>query len=302
MKINLTVFNNISPFTNDVRGIYDHILAIKRTLEQLNIELTITNTLNVNALNIIIENFTESNVQAINNFCKLHEKKVCVVMTEHLSIKDNELKYGTYKITDREYIGNIDERIFSLFALSENVMAYFTLGELPFLNDIESMLYTNQVYRINYPKIEPCYDMDFSKVEYDLGFTGASIPYREQIINKLKENYRVFTSSIVSNKEERLNNTRCSKAIISIPQNEQWIWISPMRFMYNLEVGMPSIHYGEGDDTEFYKKILSWVTIDEVLQNPKKVYDKQIKAYNDLDLHSNKFLNFLHIWNMMETE
>jgi len=302
MKVNLAIFNHISPESNDTRGIYDHILVLKNIFKEFKINLTVSYTLDPSVLNIVIENFNESSVKVIDDFCNKYEKKVCVIMTEHLSIKDNELRYGTYKITQREYIGNVDQRIFSLFALAESTMAYFTLGELPFLNDIEDMLYTNQVYRINYPKIKPCNDVDFSKAEFDLGFTGAIIPYREKIINKLKEEYEVFTSGIVSSEEERLKNTRKSKAIISIPQNEEWHWISPMRFMYNLEVGMPSIHYGEGDSTEFYKKILSWVTIDEVLKNPKEVYGKQIKAYNDLDLHSNKFLNFLNIWNMMETD
>lgn len=302
MKINLVVFNHISPDTNDTRGVHDHILVLQKFFKEIEISLTVSNILNPHALNIVIENFNESSVKVIDNFCKKYEKKVCVIMTEHLSLEGNDLKYGTYKITDREYIGNVDQRIFSLFALSENTMAYFTLGELPFLSDIKKILFTDEVYRINYPKIKPCNDVDFTKAEFDLGFTGAIIPYREKIINKLKEEHKVFTSGIVSSEEERLKNTRKSKAIISIPQNEEWKWISPMRFMYNLEVGMPSIHYGEGDDTEFYKKILSWVTVDEVLKNPKEVYDKQIKAYNDLDLHSNKFLNFLNIWNMMETD
>jgi len=302
MKVNLAVFNHISPDTNDTKGVYDHILILQKVFREFKIDLTVSYTLDPSAINIVIENFNESSVQAIESFCTKYEKKVCVIMTEHLSLEGNNLKYGTYKITDREYIGNVDQRIFSLFSLSESTMAYFTLGELPFLSDIKKMLFTDEVYRINYPKIKPCHDTDFTKSEFDLGFTGAIIPYREKIINKLKEDYKVFTSGIVSSEEERLNNTRKSKAIISIPQNEEWQWISPMRFMYNLEVGMPSIHYGEGDGTEFYKKILSWVTIDEVLKNPKEVYDKQIKAYNDLDLHSNKFLNFLNIWNMMETD
>lgn len=302
MKINLVVFNHISPNTNDTRGVHDHILILQKFFKELEISLTVSNILNPHTLNIVIENFNESSVKVIDDFCNKYEKKVCVIMTEHLSLEENYLKYGTYKITDREYIGNVDQRIFSLFTLSENTMAYFTLGELPFLSDIKKILFTDEVYRINYPKIKPCNDVDFTKAEFDLGFTGAIIPYREKIINKLKEEHKVFTSGIVSSEEERLKNTRKSKAIISIPQNEKWTWISPMRFMYNLEVGMPSIHYGEGDGTEFYKKILSWVTIDEVLKNPKEVYDKQIKAYNDLDLHSNKFLNFLNIWNMMETD
>ncbi|MDF1884390.1 hypothetical protein JHD49_10595 [Sulfurimonas sp. SAG-AH-194-C21] len=221
-------------------------------------------------------------------------------MTEHLSLKDNELYYGTFSLTDRDYISNIDQRIFSLLSLSENIMAYFTLGELPLLNDLQAILLTNEVYRINYPKIKPCYNVDYTKATYDIGFTGNIISYREEVIRTLREKYKVFVSKIVFSEEERLKNTRKSRAIISIPQNESWEWISPMRFMYNLEVGMPSIHLGKGDNTTFYNKVLSWVSIEDTIENPKKVYDRQIKAYNDLNLYSSRFTSFLNVWNITE--
>jgi hypothetical protein len=221
-------------------------------------------------------------------------------MTEHLNLKDNELKYGIYNLTHREYIGNIDQRVFSLFALSEYIMGYFTLGELPFLDDIEKILFTNQVYRVNYPKIKPCNEVEFGKLKFDLGFTGVITPYREEVINTLKSKYKIFFAPIVFDEKKRLENVRKSKCVINIPQNKEWVWVSPMRIIYNLQVGIPSFHYGKGDNTEFYKKILSWVDLDELLKNPKKVYDKQIKAYNELDLNHNKFLNFLKIWYMVE--
>ena len=302
MKINLVTFNHIVPGAKDIRNIDDQIKIIIKVFSELQIDLKITNMLDPNTLNILIEGFDESHVNVINKFCIKYNKKICVIMTEHLSLKNDELYYGTFSLTNRDYIKNIDQRVFSLLSLSENIMSYFTLGELPLLSDIQKILFTNEVYRINYPKIKPCYDVDFTQASYDIGFTGNIIPYREQVIQELQKKYKVFKSKIVSSNDERLINTRKSKAIISIPQSEEWEWISPMRFMYNLEIGMPSVHLGKGDNTEFYNKILSWVSIDEAIQNPKIVYEKQIKVYNNLDLHSDRFKSFLDIWNILEND
>ena len=300
MKINLSIFNHVSPATNDCRGIRDQIDFLEAVFDALNIQFSVSYTLCPDSLNLLIENFNDSTVPAVIEFCERYGKRVCLVMTEHLNNANGMPHFGPYALTDREYIGNIDKRIFSLGILSEYVTAYFTLGELPFLDDIGEILHNSQVYRISYPHITPSDDRDVPEAEYDLGFFGVLTPYREEILEKLGEKHKVYHAGIVSSEEERLENILKCGALLNIPQNRIWKYTSPMRVIYNLRNGLPTLHLGKDDNTRFYKDVLSWVNIDKMLESPRETYLKQLEAYNSISMDSNNLVNFLNIWETLE--
>lgn len=299
MHINLCVFNNISPATNDVKGIADHIIVLRNLLENLGIDYRVSELLDPNGLNILIENFFDSGVRYIHEFCRRYNKMICVVMTEHFRLSEGELYFGNYKASDTEYIGNIGNRIYSILALSESVLAFMTLGELPKLESNTDIFFKNNIYRVGYPRIENTYEHSDSKL-FDLSFTGYKTKYRDKVISDLSKAYKVAYYDIVSDENERKRNVSTAKVCLNIPQNDEWHWISPMRIIYSLSLGVPCVHMGEGDDTQFYNDVLSWTSIDEALSDPFGTLQRQISACNNLSLENEKIRSLFEVWNLME--
>ena len=300
VKINLAVFNHISTSTNDTRGIFDHISVIEKFCEKYSIEFSVSYVLDPKALNFLIEGFDETSSQVILDFCQKHKKMVCVVMTEHLTIDTRgELRFGTYALNDREYIPNIDKRVYSLYSMVEYIMGFVTLGELPKLENLDKIFNKSQVYRMHFPDVIPIKQRDFVP-KYDLSFTGYITSYREEVLTKLKKNYKVIYHNITGNNKERKRNVQLGSVSLNIPQNSHWIWISPMRVIFCLEIGVPCVHIGEGDDTLFYRDVLSWATIDQVLSDPDTAYLRQVEAFNNLKYDVNHIMQFLNKWALME--
>ncbi len=301
MFINICIFNHLSPVNGDYRGVYDQINYLKYFFDTYGVSYRISNLLDPDALNLMIENFNQESVIQISNFCERYDKKIVVVMTEHLNIGDNNtLRYGIYTTSDTEYIGNIDQRIYSLTMLSEYILSFTTIGELPLLKDIGRIYGVSQKYRLNYPKVRLKNILSNRSAAYDLSFTGYMTRYRHKVEKKLSKKYSVNFSEIVGSDEERRLNLLSAKAVVNVPQNPKWVWVSPMRVINSLKMGLPCVHYGGGDETVFFNQVLSWVTIETAISEPEQVWKKQVEACNDIALDDGKFFSFLRVWSRIE--
>ena len=114
-----------------------------------------------------------------------------------------------------------------------------------------------------------------------------------------RKKYKFKRHDIVKDDIEREKNARTAKIAVNIPQEKDWPWVSPMRVIYYLSIGIPCVHIGKDDNTLFYKEVLSWVDIDQAIESPDLVVKKQIKAYNKLVI-DNTLNPFLNVWASLE--
>lgn len=303
MKINISLFNHISSLTNDSRSVADQVNFLREFLETRGFPYTVSYLLDPLALNILIENFNVDSSTAIRRFCKRFNKMIVVVMTEHLQRGESGLMYGSYQGNEPGYISNIEERIYSLMGISEYIVGYVTLGELPVLSDFEKIMSVHNIYRIPYPMVKPTSrDQKGFQSHVDLSFTGFLTKYRYKVLKSLGKRYVVRYFDIVGDESQRERNLLSGKVSLNIPQRVDWVWVSPMRVLYCLGKGVPCVHIGTGDGTIFYKDVLSWVTVENALDSPDDVLKEQISACNNIVLNCNKFVSLLSVWEMMEDQ
>jgi len=301
MKINICLFNNINPINNDFSGVNDQVEILSNFFEHNSINYKISMTLDPSSLNLLIENFTEEYIESIKLFCNKWNKKILILMTEHIALENGRVKFGSYNLTNPAYIGNAVQRFYSLSLLSEYTLAYTTIGELPFLRQLKELFNSSKVYRFDYPLInKKIVNLPNIKKKYDLSFSGYMTNYRSKIISELRKKYKFKSHDVTGDDRQRDLNALSTKVAVNIPQEEDWLWVSPMRVSYYLSMGIPCVHIGKGDKTKFYEKILSWVDIDQALKSPNLVHKKQLDAYNDLRGDDKSLKSLFKIWNSLE--
>ena len=301
MKINICLFNNIHPVHNNYSGVVDQVECIVSHLNSNSINYQISYLLDPYALNLVLENLNEEYVKTIQSFCNKWDKKVLVVMTEHLSLVDGLIKFGSYDINNTDYIGNISQRFYSLSMIYEYVVGFAAIGELPFLNDLKKIFYVEKVYRFNYPAVINKKTGSYTcKPKYDISFSGFVTEYRSKVFNEIGKKYKFKRYDIVKDDIEREKNARTAKIAVNIPQEGDWPWVSPMRVVYYLSIGIPCVHIGKGDNTLFYDKVLSWVDIDQAIKSPDLVYKKQVDAYMNLSIDGGSLKSLFGVWSMLE--
>ena len=83
--IRLWIYNH--PFV----GIADQVEFFVAALKQTGYEVTVGSQPREDALNVVIENFSEEGRDTLILFCRSTGKKVAVIMTEHLDFKSGQL-------------------------------------------------------------------------------------------------------------------------------------------------------------------------------------------------------------------
>ena len=309
MKINICAFNNIHPIHNNYSGILDQVECLSSYLESQSFDYQISYTLDPSALNLVIENFNEESALTIESFCNKWNKKILVIMTEHISLdlsmgdadRKGAIKFGSYDINNTDYIGNLSQRFYSLSMIYEHVVGFATIGELPFLNDLKKIFYVEKVYRFNYPAVINKKTGNYTcKPKYDISFSGFVTEYRSKVFIELGKKYKFKRYDIVEDGIKREENARTAKIAVNIPQEGDWPWVSPMRVVYYLSIGIPCVHIGKGDNTLFYDKVLSWVDIDQAIKSPDLVYKKQVDAYMNLSIDGGSLKSLFGVWNILE--
>jgi len=301
MKINICVFNNIHPVHNTHSGVTDQVEQLSFFFEQNSIEYKISYLLDPNAINIVIENFTENSIEVIQSFCNKWNKKILIVMTEHISLDNGIVKFGPYSLSNTDYIGNMSQRFYSLSLLFEHTIGFSTIGELPFLYDLKKMFFVEKVYRFDYPVINhKMVSTPSTTKKYDMSFSGFLTNYRSKIISELKSRYKFKYHDITRSDRQRKDNAMSARVAVNIPQEEDWPWVSPMRVIYYLSIGIPCVHIGKGDKTLFYDKVLSWVDVDQAIKSPDLVHKKQLDAYKNLSIDDGSLKSLLEVWSSLE--
>ncbi len=271
-KINLCLFNNPR------QGVLDQIWFAEALFRQQGYEFTCTTTLRPDCLNLVIENFVREDVSALESFSRAFGKQVGIIMTEHIDLESGSFTFGGAPLGDREYIGNKKQRLFSLLAVTDFVFSYFTLGDLPELNSWERIVRTHRPYHLPYPGIGNV-RRPAAQPDYDIIFTGTMTPRRASILRQLRKRHRLAQSEFFATEAERAALYTRAKVAVTIPQTEGWKWVSPMRVLFGLRNGVPTVDLGQDQTTAFGRLVLGPTDIDDAVSNYQEVFEQQLKSY-----------------------
>lgn len=305
-------------YNHPVIGIVDQINFFVSLLKQYNYRVTVGKKPDSRALNVIIENFTEKTSQDLISFCRKNKKKVAIIMTEHLDLDTvtKEIKiHGNALWTNNDYMHPITQikRIQYLMECLPYICSLFTLGDLPYLENIDQMLPGIPLFRLEFPRlkyINPTL-VNKSNLKYDLLFTGSMTDYRRSVITLLRtQKIAVFYPKKLVSEKNRVSLCELSKIILNIPQRKNWPWLSLMRVISALALGKPTVSLNTKDqsiissccyqleiNTNIYENLLDY------LENWKKLYDGAFTSYTNLAksyAEANPFPHiFFEYWNMI---
>lgn len=273
IKINLCLYNHS-------RSISDQVWFAQELFVQHGYELVCTNTLRPDSINLMIENHIEQDVAAIDAFCRRFNKQVGLIMTEHIEIEPGGLSFNGSPLEDSEYIDNKEQRLFNVLGLADHVFAFFTFGELPELHTWSSILPGRQVHRLPYPSVRAV-DRPAGPYSHDLVFTGVRTQYRDTVLKQIEKDFRVVQSTAIETEETRISLYSSAKVALNIPQTADWQWISPMRILFGLRVGTPTVHLGARDSTLFSRVLLDPIDLDRAVADHESLFQRQITSYED---------------------
>lgn len=294
ITVNLCIFNN------PMAGITDQVFFLETSLRNRGYDVSISDRLRKDALNLTIENFrlTSDNfnyVETIGTFCERFGKRIGFILTEHIERQGTQIIFNGMRVTDTDatYIANRMRRFFGLLAQSQFAFGFFTLGSLPELHSFRDIFALHSLYRLPFPALDfpapPVPDVGRSAGllrrdgDYDCIFTGAITPYRAKVLAGLRSRFRILTSSLTGTEVEREALYRRAKIALNIPQDPSWGWISPMRIMFGLRVGRPTVHVGGTlQRTEFDRAIPLEEDIAEAVADPAGLYAQQVTGYRQL--------------------
>ena len=144
-------------YNHPIIGIIDQIEFFTSLLKQKGYRVTMGNQPNTSALNVVIENFEATTSKILVDFCKTYNKNVAVILTEHLDFEDNKIiMHGKPLWSCSDYIPAATQasRVEHLVECTPYIRNFFTLGDLPILNNINIMMPGIPVTRLEFPIIE----------------------------------------------------------------------------------------------------------------------------------------------------
>ncbi len=292
-KIHVCLFNIFH-----INYVVDQVEFVLAAFKQNGYQVSVGNEFKDDALNVLIECFDDgyknnkkkSDVAKIINYCEKNNKKVAVIMTEHIDYTDKKIyaySVPLNQIDSTHYNSVIKTRLLSLLTVSPYIKHIFTLGEYPKLKNFREMLGKTPI-AIPYPKInEVRRDSDS---EYDFVFSGKETKYRSAIIDEIKKkSFSLESNAYQKISIRRKRNQLISKAKINlnIPQDENWKYPSMMRILLALSLGIITVSVDDGAvdvNENFYAKV-SPGNLDELefyLKQHDSYYKKYLEAYNEV--------------------
>lgn len=300
--IHLWIYNH--PFY----GISDQVEFFKLSLSENGYRLSVGKQPKLDALNVVIENFSERNSDILCEFCRSTGKRVAVIMTEHLDfIGDQIYIHGDPLWKDNDYMDPATQvaRIKNLMDCFSYIRGFIILGDLPELRNVNLVFSGIRVRPIPFPSLERQRDVLKSVASRDLAdvvFTGFVTSYRREILNKVEERLRVACPGQFVSRKVRNSFNRASKLVLNIPQRHGWRWLSLMRIIAGLRCERATISVGTKDDskiavccTQVDIERADWVdTLREGVENWERLYCGSLEAYGKMARAYNKEVGFPH--------
>ena len=248
-SIHLWIYNH--PFS----GISDQVIFFVTALQQKGYAVSVGRQPRNSSLNVVIEGFSlRSNRDVLMEFCQSTQKRVAVIMTEHVDIENGQILFHGAPLgsaNDYMHPATILARIKHLLECLPYVRCFFVLGDLPELRNMSTMLPGLDVRAIPFPTLDngPCEAVGAScNTVHDLVFTGAVTEYRVKLLSLLEsEGLSVACPQRFISRNRRNAMNRSGRVILNIPQRQGWQWLSLMRIIAGLQTGRATISLGTQD-------------------------------------------------------
>lgn len=295
--------------------IFDQINFLSDALKESNHSLSVSEMLEPDSINIIQEGFfSRCSSDYVREFCKKFQKKVVVILTEHMDIIENGVEingFGLYKAND--VMDNAFTRFYNLCLILPYIRSFAILGHFPDKDKIQKIFPAIPIQTIPYTPLDPQEPIKQDK-KTDFSFTGTLTPYREKLLKALRREFRChycFEKTIAKRREVISE----SKFHLQIPQNKSWRQISPMRVLFSLKSGTPVLNISDHQDIFFtdqiiprfqakdMKTLINNLTILLKKSESHDYLNSQVRSFNEsikATFNQSNLRLFLNIWRDME--
>ncbi len=242
-RLHLWVYNH------PLAGISDQVEFFFLVMHQHGYRVSMSRKPRLDALNVVIENFSEATSQTLIDFCERTGKRVALIMTEHLDLQGSELFiHGEPLWNNNDYMHPATQaaRIKNLMDCLPCLRAIWILGDLPQLIGSERMFPGIPVRAVPFPSL-PQVDLTAQVPQHDFVFTGALTTFRKQVLQTVATSHSLtHTLHFLSRKGRDQLNTS-ARIVLNIPQRPEWRWLSLMRVIAALRCGRATISIGSND-------------------------------------------------------
>lgn len=248
--VHLWIYNH--PF----HGISDQIEYFLAVMRQNDYQVSLGRKPRIDALNVVIENFSENTSRTLINFCRNSGKRVAVIMTEHIDfIKGQIYIHGDPLWSDNDYMNPATQfaRIKNLMDCAKYLRCFFVLGDLPELLNINDVFPGVAVRTLPFPKLQSLSLTDLvqgNNPAVDLAFTGYVTNYRADLLKQLETEMSVTCPGTFVSRSARDDFNRLARIVLNIPQRKEWKWLSLMRILAALRCGRATVSLGTADNSK----------------------------------------------------
>ncbi len=248
------------------------------------------------SLNVVIEGFSsERNREVLLEFCRSLQKRVAVIMTEHLDFQHNEIYFhGTPLGSENDYMHPAASlaRAQYLMECIPYLKCFFVLGDLPELRNMSTILPGLDVRTIPFPNLSDCSSHNMVKASEmldDLVFTGSMTEHRVKLLALLeKTGLSVACPQRFVSRNRRNALNRSGRLVVNIPQRAGWQWLSLMRVIAGLQTGRATISLGTHDTsqiasccTQLDVREYDWVRkVKDCINDWKSLYIRDLMNYS----------------------
>jgi hypothetical protein len=309
--VHLWIYNH--PFCR----ISDQVEFLKFTLYQNGYRFSVGRQPKADALNVVIENFSETTSEILCEFCRSTGKRVAVIMTEHLDFIGNQIYiHGDPLWRDNDYMHPATQfaRIKNLMDCASYIRSFIILGDLPELKNLDLIFAGIGVRSIPFPRLEqqPRRAHRSGGDLSDLAFTGFMTTYRCEMLNSIEKKLVVSCPGKFVSRKVRDSLNQTSKIVLNIPQRHGWRWLSLMRIIAALRCGRATVSLGTTDDSKIAACCVQldiecddWVDVlHEQVEQWKFLYYRSIESYAAMADSYTKEVGFPHdlfeYWTVVE--
>lgn len=297
--------------------IFDQIDFLTDALKASGYTLSVSGMLEPESINIVQEGFfSRCSSDYIREFCSRYQKKVVVILTEHMEIIGNNININGFRLNAKnDVMQNASERFYNLCLFLPYIRSFAILGHFPDRNQIQKIFPAIPIQSIPYTPID-LQEPTKQTRKSDFSFTGTFTPYREKLLKAIQKEFTCHYGfeETIARRREVISE---SKFHLQIPQNKSWRQISPMRVLFAIKSGTPVLNISDHEDFLFTDQIIPRFPANNMnaLINTLKIILKKSESHDYLNSQV-RFFNesikatfnqsnlrlFLNIWRDMELQ
>ena len=247
---------NFCVLSHSKERIFDQIDFLSNALKAFGYSLSVSEMLDPTSVNIVQEGFfSRCSSDYVREFCSKYQRKIVVVLTEHMDIVGNKIEINGFGMNAKnDVMDNASTRFHNLCLILPYIRSFAVLGHFPDKAKIQKIFPAIPIQTIPYTPI--CSKKNIKKdKKTDFSFTGALTPYREKLLKALQREFRCYYGfeETIDRRREVISE---SKFHLQIPQNKSWSQISPMRVLFSLKSGTPVLNISAYEDHFFTDRII----------------------------------------------